>query len=677
MALLHPSFLWALTALAIPLAIHLFQLRRFKRLAFPDVRFLQEVTRQTRARKQVRHWLVLLARMLALACLVLAFAQPYRTGNGNNRPAGQRAVSLYVDDSWSMDGLNPQGRLLDQARTDAQETVMANGRTDRFQVLTNRFEGRQANLLGRDEALAAISQLDAGPWSRPLSQVMQRQREALAHSVLPARQAFLFTDLQRTITDVDQWTNESTVRTVIVPLSASNADNLSIDSVWFESPVRRTGQGEALHVRVSNRGGHPVQDVPVKLVIDGQQRAMTAMTLGPGSAVDSVLRFHNDLPGLHRGLVSMEDRPITFDNAWHIAWRTADRLRVLLLDAGAPGDDDVRAVFGVDSLHRFTEQNWRQPDLALLAQQDLVVLNGLPEVPSGLAAALQEMVRAGGSLAVFPPTGADAGSYRKALALFGLGLGATDTATMKVERIDLAAPFYREVFSTMPANPDLPQARYRYRLSLPPTAEVLMRLRDGSPFLAVVPLGKGRAYWCASPLAAEGGNFTDHALFPTSLLRMAELARPGGPLSHAIGEEAAMPLQGIDLPGDAVPHLLGPEGMDLIPELRRTPMGTSLVLHDADLRPGVYALALGQDTLDLIALNAPRQEGDLDAFTADELREALAKKGLGTIRVMEPTAGSMTASLKEMEQGTKLWIPFIVAALLFFVLETVLIRTER
>ena len=65
-------YLRAVSALAIPVLIHLFQLRRFKRIDFPNVRFLAEVSQQTRARKKVQHWLVLLARCLAIAALGLA-----------------------------------------------------------------------------------------------------------------------------------------------------------------------------------------------------------------------------------------------------------------------------------------------------------------------------------------------------------------------------------------------------------------------------------------------------------------------------------------------------------------------------------------------------------------------------------------------------------------------------
>ncbi|MBS1570432.1 MAG: BatA domain-containing protein [Bacteroidetes bacterium] len=678
MAFLYPGFLWALTALAIPVIIHLFQLRRFKRIEFPNVQFLQEVTQQTRSRKKVRHWLVLLARLLALASIVLAFAQPYIRSNTGNVVAGQRAVSLYLDDSWSMDGQNGAGRLLDQARADAQDVVMAYSPTDRFQVLTNRFEGRQQMLLGRDEALAAAGQVEVGPYSRPLSQVMERQHEALVHSEAPVKQAFLFTDLQRYITDVDQWKNDSTVRTVIVPLEAAGTNNLAIDSVWFGSPVRRLGQLEQLHVRMRNHGDQELHNIPLKLTIDGRQRAMATFNAGANAVVDTVLSFTNDAIGFHRGEISITDRPIEFDNVFHIAFRTAGKLRVLLVSGGDAGSDkDIAAVFSGDSVHAFAVQPYLQIDLASLARQDLVILNALPEVPSGLAGALDEFVKGGGSLAVFPAAGPDQSSYGALLARFGASIGAEDTAGVKVERIDLQTPFFRDVFSTMPANVDLPLVRERHAVNPSPASNVLLRLKNGSAFLSTTPVGKGTVYLCAAPLGEAGGTFSRHALFVTSLLRMAELARPMGALYHIIGEEAVIPLDGVDLEGDATPHLKGPGGIDVIPEVRRVIAGTSLVLHDESLAPGPYAVTANNDTVAMLALDLPRKEGDLGATTPDELKEALAKRGITTITVLEKTGNELAPNLGNLDQGTKLWKWFILAALVFLVLETLLIRTTR
>lgn len=678
MAFLFPSFLWALTALAIPVAIHLFQLRRFKRIDFPNVRFLQEVTQQTRARKKVRHWLTLLCRMLALAFLVLAFAQPYVPSANGTAKAGQRAVGLYIDDSWSMDGQNARGRLLDQARTGAQDAVMAYSPTDRFQVLTNRFEGRQQVLLGRDEALEAAAQAEVGPYARPLSQVIARQREALSRSEAPVKRAFLFTDLQRATTDVDRWTNDSSVATVIVPLEANNADNLAIDSVWFASPVRRLGQSEALHVRVRNYGAKALENVPLRLTIDGRQRALATFGVEAGAQVDTVLHFLNDAAGAHYGEVALTDRPITFDDAFAIAYRTTGKLRVLLISGGdAASDRDVAAVFAGDSTHAFTTQPYRQFDLAVLARTDLVVLNALPDVPSGMSTALRDFAAGGGSVALFPAANADAASYSAFLGRFGATFGARDTARIQVERIDLQQPFFRDVFTAMPRNVDLPRVQARYAITPPATADVLLRLQDGRAFLSGTPVEKGRVYLCAAPLGPEGSTFTRHALFVTSLLRMAELSRPMGALYHIIGAEAAIPLEGVDLVGEAAPHLKGPNGTDLVPEVRRTPGELSLVLHDEDLEPGAYAVTLANDTVATLALDLPRSEGDLSAYTPDQLKALLAQHGLGTITVLEQAADGLAVSLKELDQGTKLWKWCVLAALLFLALEILFIRLAR
>ncbi len=678
MAFLFPSFLWALTALAIPIIIHLFQLRRFKRIEFPNVRMLLEVSQRTRSRKQVKHWLVLLARLLAVASLVLAFAQPYLPNASGAVKAGQRAVSFFLDDSWSMDGTNPQGRLLDQARKNAQDAVMAYKATDRFQVLTNTFEGRQQMLLGRDEALEAAAQAEVGPFSRPLSQVLLRQREALARGEAPVKQAFLFTDLQQSVTDVEKWTDDPAIPTTIVPLPASNVDNLAIDSVWFATPVRRFGQSEVLHVRIRNFGDQPLESVPLKLSIDGRQRALATFAVDAQASADTVLRFTNDGTGPHWGEVSLTDRPITFDDNFFIAYRTAEKLHVSLISGGdVASDRSVEAVFVGDSSHAFAMHPYRQVDLASFARTDLVVLNALPDVPSGTASALKDFVANGGSLAIFPGKEPDLNSWNALLAQFGASLGARDTASMNVDRIDLQQPFFSEVFSSMPKNVELPLSRLRWKISAPATANALLRLQNGNVFLSAIPSGKGQVFISASPLNEDGGNFTQHALFVTSMLRMAELSRPMGALYHTIGAQVSIPLEGIDLPGEAAPHLLGPNGTDLVPEVRRNLSTVSIALHDVDLAPGGYALTLGPDTLARVALNLPRTESDPSAFTPEQLTQRLAELGLKTFSVVDAAGENLAVRLSEMDQGVKLWKWFVIAALLFLALEILIIRLTR
>jgi hypothetical protein len=554
-------------------------------------------------------------------------------------------------------------------------------------MLTGRFEGREQVLLGRDEALEAAAQVDASAFVRPLSQVLVRQREALARSEAPVKRAFLFTDLQRTTTDVSNWSNDSLVPTVIVPIAPGKPDNLSIDSAWFDTPVRRMGQQEILHVRVRNHGDQELVNVPLRLAIDGRQRAIATFSVQPGSVVDTTLRFTSDRGGSHTGVIAVDDQPVVFDDQLWIAYRVVERSHVMLVSGGdAQSDRSVADVFlagNGDSLHVFTSHPHRSLDLALLEQQDLVILNALPDVASGLAQALNHFVENGGSVVVFPPSrnhgaGSDPARYAALFAQFGAAPPALmDTALARVDRIDLDKPFFRDIFERMQRNVDLPVARERWSLRPAAGSDVLLRMQDGSPYLSRTPHGKGSVYLCASPLDERAGNFTRHAFFITSLLRMAELSRPRGSLYHTIGAEVSIPLDGVELPGDAVPRLIGPEGIDLVPEVRRTPGGTGLVLHDQDLPSGAYAVLLGTDTLMTLALNTARLESDLRTLTAAELEAQLQQHGLTTFSVLTTGTHDLSLRLSELDQGRKLWKWFILLALLSLAAEVLLIRYLR
>ena len=133
---------------------------------------------------------------------------------------------------------------------------------------------------------------------------------------------------------------------------------------------------------------------------------------------------------------------------------------------------------------------------------------------------------------------------------------------------------------------------------------------------------------------------------------MAELSRPMGRLYHTIGEDAVITLEGLELTGDQPPRLLGPNGTELVPEIRRGSNSVGLVLHDQDLPEGPYALVRENDTIAMIAMNFPRRESDLSAYTPEQLEQELAQRQVALMRrqVVHSPDDARAAQAQEGEQ---------------------------
>src|ERR1700744_1284379 len=108
MHFLYPAFLFALAALAIPVIIHLFNFRRYQQVYFSNVQFLKEIQEQQSSRKNLKERLILATRMLAIFFLVFAFARPYIPGQNTANAGKQQVVSIFVDNSYSMQTLNSE-----------------------------------------------------------------------------------------------------------------------------------------------------------------------------------------------------------------------------------------------------------------------------------------------------------------------------------------------------------------------------------------------------------------------------------------------------------------------------------------------------------------------------------------------------------------------------------------
>ena len=95
MQFIYPQILWALLALAIPVIIHLFHFRRFKKVYFTNVKFLKEIKEEKSTRNKLRNLLVLICRLLAYAFIIFAFAQPFISKNETTKTGKKLRQYFY------------------------------------------------------------------------------------------------------------------------------------------------------------------------------------------------------------------------------------------------------------------------------------------------------------------------------------------------------------------------------------------------------------------------------------------------------------------------------------------------------------------------------------------------------------------------------------------------------
>ncbi|MGZ3945879.1 MAG: BatA domain-containing protein, partial [Mucilaginibacter sp.] len=405
MHFLYPAFLFALAALAIPVIIHLFNFRRYQKVYFSNVQFLKEIQEQQASRRNLKERLILASRLLAVLFLVLAFARPYLPGNNAANSGKQHAVSVFIDNSYSMQTLNKEGSLLDEAKRRAKEIASVFSINDRFQVLTQDFEGKHQRLLSRDEFDDAVDAVKISPQSRSLQQIADRQQSLLTEQHGVMRSAYILSDFQKNMADARAIKTDSSIRYNLVQLKSSDLPNIAVDSVWLLTAVHRPGESEKMVVKLHNYAGEKAEKIPLKLVINNEQKALGAYTIDARSVQNDTLSFSGLQSGWQHGLVQLQDNPVTFDNQFYFTFNVKQQLPVLVIGSGAE-NPFLKAVFATDNFFAAKAVTDGNVDYASMDTYPMIVLSDVKTISTGLAQQLRFYVNNGGTLAVFPADGA-------------------------------------------------------------------------------------------------------------------------------------------------------------------------------------------------------------------------------------------------------------------------------
>lgn len=663
----NPAFLWGLLAVVIPIAVHLFNFRRYKKVYFSNVDRLVELHTESRRRNDLRRWLVLAMRILAIVFLVLAFAQPVITDGTSTVRSGQTVVSIYVDNSFSMESATTEGSQLAAACRKAREVATAYGVGDRYQLLTADLDGSSHRWLSRDELLDALASLEPSPASPMLSEVVGRQLDFMRQSGAANRHAYVISDFQRSGSDLDRLPADSMALVTLVPLEGVGADNIYIDIVTLDAPAYFVGGRVTAKVTVRNSGSRDAEKVPVKLYADGRERALATVDIAAGASTSVALHFSIERAGWLDGRVEIDDYPVTFDDSYHFAIHAGEVINMVEID-GSAANESLKKLFVGDSAVRYSTVP-RVP--ASLADADFVVLNEVKSLASGEVQQLSAWVNDGGSLLVVPTAE-------------NLGQGISDMLAAinapkpekwakratRANAVDYDNALYREVFGGRDEDMELPTVQGHYATGGQAVKQSVITLADGTDLLTVTPYGQGRLYLFCTPLRSEYTDFVSQALFVPTLYNMALYSRPLPVASHTLGGADPIALQGMYDLGTKPPELVAPDSSSVIPDIRKVGNRQLLVPHGDMTVAGIYSLADEH-----LAFNFPRRESVMDFLGRDEVAKAIdGKTGYSMIKNSEKPIGD---ELRERDGGRKLWRWCLILALLALAAEVALLKIGK
>ncbi|HET8804759.1 MAG TPA: BatA domain-containing protein [Aequorivita sp.] len=635
----NPEILYSLFLLLIPIFIHLFQLRRFQRVEFTNVAFLKKVTIQTRKSSQLKKWLTLLMRLLAMACIIFAFAQPFTASKTALNTKKETVV--YIDNSFSMQAKGNKGPILQRALQDLFDKTGA----EKLSWFTNNSERKNTSPQDfKNEVLSiAYSQNQLTP-----SQVLLKANQLFSNEKGISKRLIYLSDFQQQETfpeiPADLLVNA-------VQLKPVKASNITIDSVFVASKNTSTSQ---LKVKISTIGNE-TSETPISLFNKEKLMAKTAIDFSENS--NGTVTFDIDTSEEFIGKLQLNDANLPFDNTLFFSINNPGKIKVLAINEA--NGNFLQRLFEKEEF-QFSQQTFKMLNYNEIPDQNFIVLNELKKIPASLATALKAFSEDGGSVLIIPATEADLNSYNNFLLTMALGTLSPETPVeKKITKIIFSHPLFKDVFEKEVANFQYPNVNSFYTISTNATPAI--SFEDNQPFL----LQKNKTYLFTAAINKENSNFQNSPLVVPTIYNMALQSLPLPNLYYTIGAQNSI----------AVPVKLGPDEIltitdsttQFIPIQQTKANFVLMTTTDNPTTAGNYKIVKENEFLENISYNFNRNESELRYLNPEDWKGAEVYK----------TVDDLFDSISEANSINSFWKWFAIFALLFLLFEMLILKFHK
>jgi hypothetical protein len=712
MTFLNPVVLFGLAAAAIPVILHLMNLRKLRTIEFSTLTFLKEL-QQTRIRRlKLRQFLLLLIRTLLVAAVVMAFARPAIKGTlGIGGSQAHSTMVIILDDSFSMTASDEHGEYFRQARESALRLLDL--LKDGDEVILLKLSDLPAATIApatHNTGLVrtAISESRVSAVRRPVAEAVSLANQLLHQSHNPNREIYVISDLQNTLFDPAgkgaQPADPST-RIAMIPVGGRTTPNAAIDSVTIGASILELEKPVSLRILVRNYSPAPLANSVLSAYLDGTKSAQKTISVGAWGSQSAEITVVPKRTGLISGAVELEDDALPQDNKRWFTLRIPERITVGII-AGAPQDAEFLRLAltagGDQSLFSITDIAARQLSYTDITPFDVIACVNVPSVPAADAERLHGACERGTGLLFFPGNGMDIPSYNSALLpqlnaspITGLARSAGMQNPGLFSHVDAEHPLFASIFeqekgdrreATLLAG--TPRLTTWLRRQAGKMDRTIITLNDGSAFLTEERIGYGRVLIYGTAADRSWSDFPLKGIFAPLIHRSAVYVAPRDEqlTSFQTGDSPEIRLRSTpnNRSGEGRYTTVYPDGTEELIQPSAEQSGNRgstpwLAFRHPQLRdPGIYQIRKGTAPIGMFAMNMDSRESDLRPLSDDTQRLFWTSFGLdpGNIRSI-PSDERLGPAVLQSRFGLELWRHFGILALLLAIAEMIVARDSR
>ncbi|MBT8317050.1 MAG: hypothetical protein HKP59_05450 [Lutibacter sp.] len=643
----HPEILYALFLLIIPIIVHLFQLQRFVKVPFTNVKLLKTIEQQTRKSKYVKKWLILITRLLIFTTLIFAFAQPYFSEYNAQKVFN---TAIYLDNSYSMQAKGEKGELLKSAVQNIIEN--SSNSTGTFSLITNNKNIKELDAKSLKDELLALTYY---PIKIDLPTVLLKAKNNEKTSNKAFNRLILISDFQDN-NSFDLNLSDENTPINFVKLTPKSKLNSFVDSVYIS---KSTATETIISVRIKNTNLSN-STIPVSLVSNAKLLGKTTANFENSNS--AIVQFTIPETSTFNGKISITDDGLTFDNDFCFSISTPEKVNVLCIGTNAKFLSKIYT----NNEFNYTTTPLQNLNYNNLQSQQLIILNELETIPIELTNSLLDYSTMGGNIVIIPSNNTDLISYNSFLETLAIGkIIVKEEKIHKLTSINYEHPLLKDVFEKRVDNFQYPTIQ-QYFITRFKNSSNIIQLDNSEPYISSSYSKNGTVFWIASSLDLEISDFTQSPIVVPVFYNFAKSNLKTSNLYYTIASENTIDIL-TSIKKDNVVKI-ATKDMEFIPLQKVSQHKVTIELQEQILQSGFYSILNADIPLKKLAFNYNTEESNLNSI---DLETQLSNSKNATI------SKSIATVFNEINNDQKInWLFkwFLAFSVLFLLIEMLILK---